>query len=213
MVNLTELTISLDTIKGTNPKKMNDKYYVNLYQMDEENKKNKIICQTPKLKINNDLTTDGELTRFVTYNVKDVKMIEKIQEIDDVMLQYVKDRRGLLFHGKEITDEMIEMGQISSLKDNKNNKEEKILTINISDEIKVYNTTKESIDFNKIKKGDVTSNIIQLSGIWFTQSRWGICWKSFQMRIHNEKEIPKQYLFNDEEEDSDDEEIFLPPGV
>ena len=87
------------------------------------------------------------------------------------------------------------------------------------DDVQVYDGTKRPIKLNNIKKGDVFKCIIQLTGLWFTPSRWGITWKVMQIKstagqVNVDKY--KDYMFKDddgEEIDEDDSVLTVPPSV
>ena len=209
---LKHANIELEKLSSSKPKKVGDRYYVIL----KEEKEN-IIYQMPKMRLSTDLTDeDGNLKDFVDMKTLDVNFIEKIKDIDDIILNYVKMNKEEWFKGKEITDAFLEVGQVNTQKENKENKKEFIIQFKTSNESVHFNDEKEKIDITELKQGQDLYLIGQLVGIWFTSTRWGITWKIVQTK--NEKTMKKlemDYLFEEDEEESDidDEDISPPPGV
>jgi len=139
-----------------------------------------------------------------------------LKEIDDNVLNYVKDKKEEWFPGKDISDAFLEVGQICSLRENKANKKEQIFQLRTSKEMQCFDMNKTKLEVNKMNKGDDISFIIQLVGIWFTATRWGVNWKILQARKHKTKEPLRGYLFCEGEVDDEqhsDEDMAVPPGV
>ena len=72
---------SLD-VKAQDLKKVDNRYYLYMF----ENKRKKIMFETPKLRIK-DKVPDNDMMNIV---IEKEEIINKIKEIDDYMLQYVK---------------------------------------------------------------------------------------------------------------------------
>ena len=170
----------------------------------------------PKLVLSSDMTDDdGSPVSFIEMKTLDESFIEKIKDIDNLILEYVKIHKEEWFKGKEITDAFLEMGQVNTQKENKENKKEFIIQFKTSNETTHYDAEKQRIQVTDMKKGQELYVIGQLVGIWFTSTRWGITWKVLQTK--NEKmykKVEMDYLFEEEDDDSEiDEDITPPPGV
>lgn len=201
----------LATITSSKPRKVDDRYYVMLKE-EREN----MIYQMPKLVLSSDMTDDdGSPVSFIEMKTLDESFIEKIKDIDNLILEYVKIHKEEWFKGKEITDAFLEMGQVNTQKENKENKKEFIIQFKTSNESTHYDAEKQRIQVTDMKKGQELYVIGQLVGIWFTSTRWGITWKVLQTK--NEKmykKVEMDYLFEEEDDDSEiDEDITPPPGV
>lgn len=201
----------LATITSSKPRKVDDRYYVMLKE-EREN----MIYQLPKLVLSSDMTDDdGSPVSFIEMKTLDESFIEKIKDIDNLILEYVKIHKEEWFKGKEITDAFLEMGQVNTQKENKENKKEFIIQFKTSNETTHYDAEKQRIQVTDMKKGQELYVIGQLVGIWFTSTRWGITWKVLQTK--NEKmykKVEMDYLFEEEDDDSEiDEDITPPPGV
>lgn len=201
----------LATITSSKPRKVDDRYYVMLKE-EREN----MIYQLPKLVLSSDMTDDdGSPVSFIEMKTLDESFIEKIKDIDNLILEYVKIHKEEWFKGKEITDAFLEMGQVNTQKENKENKKEFIIQFKTSNESTHYDAEKQRIQVTDMKKGQELYVIGQLVGIWFTSTRWGITWKVLQTK--NEKmykKVEMDYLFEEEDDDSEiDEDITPPPGV
>jgi hypothetical protein len=207
---LKNATFDFKRLTSSKPKKVGDRYYVILKE-DREN----IIYQMPKLKLSTDFTDDdGVLIDFVDMKTLDVNFIDKIKDIDDVILEYVKQNKEEWFKGKEISDTFLEVGQVNTYKENKENKKEFIIQFKTSNESVHFNHEKEKIQISELKQGQELYVIGQLVGIWFTSTRWGITWKIIQTK--NDKtniKMEMDYLFEEEDYSDIDEDISPPPGV
>ena len=73
----------------------------------------------------------------------------------------------------------------------------------------LFDGSKNEISINEIKSDAKVSVIVQLAGIWFTKTRFGITWKIKQMKLHGEKSKTQgKYLFEDVESDDDMDNVF-----
>lgn len=217
---------NVNNLEGSKPKRNDNRYYVFLKHVDEYNPTEKVIYQTPKLKMSSSLTTNvkddedsnvdvQELKSFVEVKTTNADFINKLKEIDDEILKYVKDKKGEWFPGKEITDSFLEVGQIGSIRENKSNKKEHIFQLKTSKDIQIFDMNKKKLENSELKEHDEVSFIIQLVGIWFTATRWGLSWKIQQVRKHKTKEPLKGYLFceDDTDEQHSDDDLIVPPGM
>lgn len=221
---------SIENLEGSKPKKCDNRYYVFLSQADKTNPTEKIVYQSPKVKMMTSLmktivkeedSEQGnieevqELRSYLDVKTMNKDFVEKLKEIDDEILKYVKDKKQEWFPGKDITDSFLEVGQIGSVRENKANKKEYIFQLKSSKEMQIFDMNKNKLTEKDIGTEDEVSFIMQLVGIWFTATRWGLSWKIQQVRKHKTKEPFKGYLFceDDVDEPHSDEDYTVPPGM
>ena len=219
MKHVSDITIDESTIKSTKPKKENDRYYVFLSHTKlEGNVNTKIEFQTPKLRttcdlmqISSNVENEPTLRNFLEITTQDTNYIDKIKDIDEALLKNVKNKKEEWFVGKNISDEFLELGQINSVRENKETKGEHTMLMRTSKDMGVYDVTKTKQNYDTVTTDSVINVILQLSGVWFTATRWGASWKILQIKKNKTKEPIRKYLF-DEEYDTDDD-MLPPPGV
>lgn len=178
-------------IKGSD-----NKYFVSAFCNSEE-----ILCQfAPRLLVKNSLNSESTSLEL---QIADPKIKEFISDCDDHMLAFCKDNKEAWFNSSEISDSYLDNAILPSFKTIK--KSEAIcIKFRTSSSMGIFDSSKEEIDCDQITEESKVSVIVQLAGLWFTKTRFGITWKLKQIKLHNDK--PKsqgQYLF----EDADDEEL------
>jgi len=94
-----------------------------------------------------------------------------IKDADDAILGACKEFKSEWFPGKDVSDEQLEDNVSPSLKRNS-----KVIKVRLSNAFALYNSKKEVVDRSEIAEGQQLKAIIQLAGIWFTKSRFGISW-------------------------------------
>jgi hypothetical protein len=208
----TTTDVPADKIVFGKLKKGHDTYMMSTYYSDDQQTLSKIFVQTPKMVLTTEpITVDG-VQSFVTFSSEDASIREMLTSIEDTVLQQLKLHKDTWFVNKGIDDLFLENGLTSTVL--KNN----VFRFRLMDDVQVYDGTKRPIKLNNIKKGDVFKCIIQLTGLWFTPSRWGITWKVMQIKstagqVNVDKY--KDYMFKDdgEEIDEDDSVLTVPPSV
>lgn len=77
---------------------------------------------------------------------------------------------------------------------------------------KVFDHTKEVVEFNTVTPGAVCTILVEFSGLWFAKKAFGPSWNIVQVKIHEEEKIPEpepepeeetypdQYIIQDETE-------------
>lgn len=219
MKHISDIALDESTLMSTKPKKENDRYYVFLSHAKlEGNVSMKVEFQTPKLKskcdlmyVSSNVESEPTLRNFLEITTQDNDYIDKIKEIDDTLLRYVKSNKDEWFVGKNISDQFLELGQIGSIRENKETKGEHTMLMRTSKEMVVYDVTKTKQKWETITTDSIINVILQLSGVWFTATRWGASWKILQIKKNKTKEPIRKYLF-DEDYDTDDD-MLPPPGV
>lgn len=204
--------VSALNLVSSAPKKLNDRYHVYLW---DTKVKNKLVFQTPKLKTESELFSNVEMLGFLDTSTTDETLVAKMNEIDDFLFEHVKSKKEEWFPGKDISDTFLQTGQVHSIRQNKENKSEYKMSFKTSPNMLIFDSQKNKISLEELEKGNIIGTILQLTGIWFTATRWGPQWNLLQIRKQIEK--PKQiskYLFEENDsEDEDDDEISPPPGL
>lgn len=165
-----------------------------------------IIIQVNRNITINDLETEEGLSNvldcFVNDDVKEI-----ITDLDDNILARVKDYSETWWEGKDFGESYFENAILYSVKSNKKDKKNK-LSVKTTKNIKVYNTTHESLKTSDVVKDSNVNMIIQLYGVWFTQSRFGITWRLHQVKINTPTKQTYDCLFKNDEELVDVENVF-----
>lgn len=194
-------TPQFDKIEFGKPIKGSDnKYFVCAFYKNEESEQSEdIICQFgPRLQTKNSLDDKSSSLECI---FAEESMKEFVSDCDDHMLAFCKDNKEEWFHSSEISDAYLDNAIMPSLKGLKKSDSYSI-KFRTSQVMSIFDSSKESIPITEVKEDTKVSVIVQLAGLWFTKTRFGLTWKLKQIKIHNEK--PKsagQYLFEDVEDD------------
>jgi hypothetical protein len=194
------------------PKKTNDHYAISLFTGEE---KQRIMIQTPKLKLNAELSL--EPMTFADMTCSNTEFIESIKQVDHAMVSLIKANRDTWFPNKNIDDTFVEVGQMSSVL------MKNVLRLRVPPKVDVFDNAKNQLtELTHIDAGTSVRCILHLSGLWFTATRWGLSWNVVQLKTYP-KEKPKTvysgYLFPDEDDESstsiveDIDTVTPPPGV
>ena len=172
-----------------NPKQIPDgRYYLKV--LTDENKR--ITAQ-----INNTtLLTKFDNDDDVTITLDSVSH-DKIVNFDDGNILAAKEHSEKWF-GKELSPKTIETAYSSSVIDG---------NMNVGKSKPVaFTHDKKPVDINTITENTLCDIILEFSGIWFMKKTFGPVWRITQLRM--KKPAPKQieYMFQDEDESSADEE-------
>ena len=188
------------------PKKDDSRYYVFLtHKLDSESLPQKIYVQSSKMRVKTSL--DEAFADFTLPS--NIDFSNFVGEIDMNVLSKIKEKKDEWFEGKGIEDSFFEVGQNFSIKPDGEKGTSK-LKLRISKDTTVYNSNKEEVSLSDVALDTEVSCILQLMGIWFTKSRWGLTWQTVQIRTHSKKrEVVKTYMFSDV--DDDDIDILDPP--
>jgi len=181
--------IDFESIEFGKPYKKEDgKYFIAIKNIDKDvlvNLGRNVICKS-KVKA----TLDVKLSEQNTIN-----MIENAEEI---MLLKTKENKEEWFPNIEgMTDEYLEQAMMKFIKRTKNNCAH--FRMRTSSKLIVYNSKKEEIAMDNINEGTNIKCIVQMSGLWFTKSRFGVVWKVYQIKTINNKD-PTVCLFDDASE-------------
>lgn len=162
-----------------------------------------IFLQTPKIMLTSNIVD----TKFVDMNLAHEDYKNTIQLIDDTLISLLKKNKDEWFVGKGLTDQFIDTGYLPSLKRNGD------WRLNVAEDLVVYDDNKNVYNTNSLMIGDTMRCIVQLSGLWFTNTRWGVSWKVIQLKKTKKKEIRNEYMFPDEADTDTHDVIEPPPGM
>lgn len=191
MVKLANNSIDYTQIEFSEPKKGKDGKYFISTSLEE----NEILFQLKKLNCKSEITSSFDV------QVTDSSNVDLLREAEDQMLALAKDNKDTWFPEQGITDDYLDNAFMSFIKPIKKSQDVNF-RMRTSSRLSVYNAIKEEVDFDEIQEGKSVSCIVQLSGIWFTKSRFGVVWKVFQIKMDKERKPKEVCLF----EDADDEE-------
>ena len=165
-----------------------------------------IIIQLNRNITINDLETEDGLASVLDCLVND-DVKEIVTDFDDSILARVKDNSESWFPGKEFGESYFENAILYSVKSNKKDKKNKF-SVKTTKNIKVYNSTHESLKTTDVVKDSNVNVIIQLYGVWFTQSRLDITWRLHQIKINTPTKQTYDCLFKNDDELADLENVF-----
>jgi len=199
--------LEIESLSFGIPKKTNDHYAISLFTGED---KQRIMIQTPKLKLNSDLSL--EQMTFTDMMCSSQDFIESIKQVDHTMVSVIKANRDTWFTNKNIDDTFVEVGQMSSVL------MKNVLRLRVPLKVDVFDSGKNQLtELTHIDAGTSVRGILHLSGMWFTATRWGLSWNVVQLKTYP-KEKPKTvysgYLFPDEDDECntiDDIDIVTPP--
>ena len=179
-------------VKGTD-----GKYFVAAYVKDEQS--SEIICQFARLQAKTSLNSESTSLDIM---FADPQLKEFVSECDDNMLAFCKDNKEAWFNSSEISDSYLDNAMSSSFKQLKKS-ESCMMKVRTSNVMGIFDNSKEETNIENIVEDSRISLIIQLAGLWFTKTRFGLTWKIKQIKLHNEKAISAgQYLFEDVEDEN-----------
>jgi hypothetical protein len=194
-----------NNVEFGNPIKGNDgKYFVSAF-VKEETQSNELICQFgPRLQAKSSLTAESTSLECI---FADPQLKDFITDCDDHMLAFCKDNKETWFNSTDISDSYLDNAMFPSFKQVKKT-DSCVIKLRTSSVMNIFDSSKEEIDIDNITEDSKVSIIVQLAGLWFTKTRFGLTWKIKQIKLHNEK--PKsagKYLFEDAE-DEDLDNVF-----
>lgn len=183
------------------------RYFVpTMFREKESSTSEPIIIQLNRNITINDLEGDDGLSSvldsFVNEDVKEI-----ISDFDETILAKVKDNSSEWFGEKDFGDSYFENAILYSVKSNKKDKKNKF-SVKTTKNIKVYNTTHDVLTAKDVVKDSNVNMIVQLYGVWFTQSRFGITWRLHQVKINTPTKQTYECLFKNDEEPTDVENVF-----
>lgn len=186
-----------DDLVFNKPIKRDGYYYMNITK--NKTKPTPVYMQSPKVILESNIINNN----FVDLRICNEEYKDEIQKIDDELLSLLKLNKDEWFQDKGLSDQFVDTGYLPTLKRNGQWK------ISVNDQINVYDQNKDIIDVKELVIGDSMRCIVQLTGLWFTNTRWGVSWKLIQIKRTINK-IKIDYMFPDE---IDQNVIEPPPGM
>jgi hypothetical protein len=200
--------LEIESLSFGIPKKTNDHYTISLFTGEE---KQRIMLQTPKLKLNADLSLES--VSFSDMTCHNQEFIDSIKQLDHAMVSVIKANKETWFPNKNIDDTFVEVGQMSSVL------MKNVLRVRVPPKVDAFDNAKNQLTDTNIDTGTSVRCILHLSGMWFTATRWGLSWNVVQLKTYP-KEKPKTtysgYMFPDEDDEcpvEDIDSVTPPPGV
>ena len=185
--------IDMNNYFYSKPKKGNDnRYVVTAGYKEESSEVQPLLVQILKTTTKEEINPEGTVEIDISQNS------EIFKEIEEQIIEVSKSKKDEWFEGKELPDAYFDQAFLPAMKTVKRTSS---LKCKIAKGCQVYNSSKEEIDFEELKKNKSLSFIIQVSGIWFSKSRFGVIWKIVQIKTNTGKAILKtNYMFEEEEE-------------
>jgi len=153
-----------------------------------------IFIQFSKLKLVNNLQGQEFMDLLITPEI-----VEYIEELEEQLKEQTKKQKEEWFGNEEITDGYLDNAFMSCVK---KVKKQSLIKVRMTESCQFYNITREEVNVEEFTKDSTISVIIQLSGIWFSKTRFGITLKVNQSKLHGvPKPIKGVYLFEDVEDD------------
>ena len=64
------------------------------------------------------------------------------------------------------------------------------LSVDRIDATRIFDSQKQSVDFDTLKEDNVCSVFVEFSGLWFAKKAFGPSWNLVQVKIHEEEKPP-----------------------
>jgi len=153
-----------------------------------------IFIQFSKIKLVNDLSGQEYFELLLTPEV-----VEYVEELEEQLKEQTKKNKEAWFGNDEITDGYLENAFMSCIK---KMKKQSLLKVRMTESCQFYNIARDEVEVEEFTKDSPISVIVQLAGIWFSKTRFGITIKVTQAKLHG---IPKPVkgvcLFEDLEDE------------
>ena len=72
---------------------------------------------------------------------------------------------------------------------------------------KVFDSDRNEVSPDVLSVGTRCDIVVELCGIWFLKKSFGPVWRLVQARLKKQSTFPQKYLFDDEDDKSDDEYV------
>ncbi len=222
MYKLSNIPTDVEKFEFGKPIKGDGFYSMYVTTKDDDENVTNLFFQSPKMTVQSDFevsseTEDneneecgfkGHVAEYVDISCDSEEYINAINTLDEVFMQAIKTNADTWFPGKGIDDTFLEVGQVKNLRKSNSVK------FKVTRDTEGFNDKKEAIDLRSIKKDQKVRALIELVGLWFTSNRWGVMWKIAQIKTCDKtKNMPRGYLFPDDEEVDTNNILTPPPGV
>ena len=176
------------------PKKGEDGMY-HVRALTEERKR--YLIQLTGVKVSDVDTNSGE----VSFNITGEDNQAKLETIHASNIQSALENSTEWF-GKKLPDKTIANAY---MKDDE-------LSVDRIDATRIFDSQKQSVDFDTLKEDNVCSVFVEFSGLWFAKKAFGPSWNLVQVKIHEDEKppppeskeehpveaYPEEYMFEDE---------------
>ena len=187
--------IDYSNIKFDSPIKLNNgKYFINASINEDD-----ILVQ-----LGPNLQTISDISSVLDVRLSNQNNIDLLREAEDQMLQFAKDNKDDWFPDSGITNDYLDNAIMSFVKP-VHKSPDVVFRMRTSSKLCVYNSSREEIEKDIVLENTALSCIVQLSGLWFTKTRFGVVWKVFQIKLNPDKKKKPICLFEDAEDDINDE--------
>ena len=186
-------------------KGQDDRYFVACLHKNGSAPASEVLCQFSK-QVATTAPLNGQCAEFA---IACEDTVDFVKECDDAIVNMCKEHKIDWFSSDEITDSYIEQAFMPSLKDAKKQKNTFILKTRTCKDTIAFNSSKERVELDELHANAKVSIIVQLHGIWFTKTRFGLTWRIRQLKIHETERLNKfgTSLFVEDDADIDDEDI------
>lgn len=207
MSKVYENNLEFDHFKYGKISKMEDKYFIPMYEEIDGSQK-QILLQLKKVYTLNTLNDEGKLRSCIEF-VLDEQQKENIGEIEDAVLNVAKEYKKEWFPDKDLSDSYFDNAFMQSFKPIKKSKGYKF-QVKTTKNVSIFDSSHNTVEHCDVKENQKVSIIIQLYGIWFAKSRFGLTWRLHQVKIHDIPKPPQECLFADTDEQNDELENVFP---
>ena len=195
-----------DSVQFTLPIKRSDgRYFIGA---SFEN--NDLMCLFgPNMKFKNDITSDDTEVELL---IKDENVTDFLSKADKMLVAMCKENKNQWFPGASdgtsagITDEWLDDAFTKSLREKKHSSSVKLM---VSKKLLAYGPAKEELQVTDITKDRDVSVIVQLAGLWFKKTSFGITWLLKQVKVQNNpKSNTSKCMFEEDEVDIELDNVF-----
>tara|TARA_B110000027_G_scaffold72330_1_gene77058 strand:+ start:513 stop:1142 length:630 start_codon:yes stop_codon:yes gene_type:complete len=169
---------------------------------DAESISKDILCQFgPNMLCKDDLKdSSGINLHFSNQAINDF-----ISDCDEHLLCKAKDHKENWFPSTDITDTYLENALMPSCKSLKKPNNVYNIKMRISKNLVVFNGNKETVEKDDVLGDSKVSVIVQLAGLWFTKTRFGLSWVVKQLKMHESEKSLKVGMCLFENDDNEEE--------
>lgn len=204
-MSVLDINIDWEQLEYGNPKKRTDGNYFITTQIKEceENPSKPLYFQFNKTVIEKDLE---QTTKSFDLRMSDSDINGFIQDAEEMVLNAAKENKESWFPSAEITDGYLDTAFMSSIKQIKKS-HDIYVKVRVSNNMKVFDSQKNEISIEELKEKENLGLIVNMAGIWFTKTRFGITWMVEQIKVPKSKKI-KEFMFEEEEEEAELDNVF-----
>lgn len=147
----------------------------------------------------------------IDFHLANDEDIDFIKECDDFALAKCKEMKQEWFSSEDITDSYVEQAFMNSLKEVKKQKGVVVFKTRTAKDLTVFNSAKDVIEASEVEENAKVSVIVQLAGLWFTATRFGVTWMLRQVKQQDsikQKKIGASMFVDDEEDEQELDNVF-----